>query len=561
MQSHAEVLKFIQEQDPRRPVLSIAPQTLASLSAAYGGTIPLLTLLRRIRHFLSAPERGGWTVLDTTFSRHMALRESTAEFRRRQEEKSNLPMLASACPGWVCYAEKAQGDLLPLLSNTRSPQAMQGALVKRHLAQRWDLKANEVYHVTAMPCYDKKLEASRSDFYDEVARTKETDCVLTTGELDLLLHELGFDPTSPVPGEDLPAGIGSDAPDATSRPDAGFPELLQHPGSSSGSYLMTLLLSLAQSHPGATLHVRRLRNSPDNEEYFLEVGGEVIFKGARVYGFRNLQNLVRKVGKESGLVKTRAGGKLAAAVARRRKARTGQGEVMTPQTPAPGTPEPNEGGDIAMAALIAARDEKKLDFVEVMACPGGCVNGGGQMKPRAATEKEVKDAQRDEEGYERPLPDDGTAPASGLVSSGLAAEDGLRWSTKEWVAAVEARYWAGLPTPPASPVIEAVDATPKVPKVPKAPEASAPQVLAAEASAAEGKRVTGTTRAGNAKTTVSFDEPLPAIPGRTLATDALADQVVASLTASQPKAIKAAFNKVEGDVLSQGGLTHEQAQW
>lgn len=35
-----------------------------------------------------------------------------------------LPMLASACPGWVCYAEKTHGSyILPYISTTKSPQA------------------------------------------------------------------------------------------------------------------------------------------------------------------------------------------------------------------------------------------------------------------------------------------------------------------------------------------------------------------------------------------------------------------------------------------------------
>lgn len=34
-----------------------------------------------------------------------------------------LPMLASACPGWVCYAEKTQTGVLPNISTTKSPQA------------------------------------------------------------------------------------------------------------------------------------------------------------------------------------------------------------------------------------------------------------------------------------------------------------------------------------------------------------------------------------------------------------------------------------------------------
>jgi iron only hydrogenase large subunit-like protein len=51
-------------------------------------------------------------------------------------EPGPLPMLASACPGWVCYAEKAQGDLLPLLSSVRSSQGLMGGLVKNWWGKR-----------------------------------------------------------------------------------------------------------------------------------------------------------------------------------------------------------------------------------------------------------------------------------------------------------------------------------------------------------------------------------------------------------------------------------------
>lgn len=66
-------------------------------------------------------------------------------------------------------------------------------LIRKHLFDRPD----DVYHVTVMPCYDKKLEASRDDFVFEVDGAKsnedgslsvsEVDSVLTTGEvLDLI---------------------------------------------------------------------------------------------------------------------------------------------------------------------------------------------------------------------------------------------------------------------------------------------------------------------------------------------------------------------------------------
>lgn len=44
-------------------------------------------------------------------------------------------VLASACPGWVCYAEKSHPKTLPHISRIKSPQGIMGTLVKRHLAQ------------------------------------------------------------------------------------------------------------------------------------------------------------------------------------------------------------------------------------------------------------------------------------------------------------------------------------------------------------------------------------------------------------------------------------------
>lgn len=240
-----------------------------------------------------------------------------------------------------------------------------------------------------MPCYDKKLEASRKDFYDEAYATRDVDCVITTGELELLMREKGWDLTLPVPGErDRDAGAVS----------ADIPELVQHPGTSSGSYLHAIIAHVrASSGTALALAVKMIRNA-DYEEYTLTEGGRVVFKGAKCYGFRNLQNIVRKVGKERG-VRTGGGaaGRLAGRVGARRNG--GKGE------------------------------ERKYDYVEVMACPGGCVNGGGQLKP-------VMDA----EGHERDWGD-------GMPSG--------KWGDKEWTRTVEETYWRDeqtyLATPPDTP--------------------------------------------------------------------------------------------------------------
>ena len=46
-------------------------------------------------------------------------------------------------------------------------------------------RPDQVFHVAVMPCFDKKLEASRSDFYDSVYHSKDVDCVLTTSKSTL----------------------------------------------------------------------------------------------------------------------------------------------------------------------------------------------------------------------------------------------------------------------------------------------------------------------------------------------------------------------------------------
>jgi len=109
-------------------------------------------------------------------------------YRRKHEDPSSLPILSSSCPGWICYAEKTHGDLLiPHISAVKSPQQITGSLVKDVLSKHCGVTPDRIYHVTVMQCYDKKLEASRQDFYDDIYSTKDVDLVLTAGEVEEML--------------------------------------------------------------------------------------------------------------------------------------------------------------------------------------------------------------------------------------------------------------------------------------------------------------------------------------------------------------------------------------
>jgi iron only hydrogenase large subunit-like protein len=391
-------------------------------------------ILEHIRAFFKA-KWGTAHVYDTSFARHVALLEQAREFGQRwphtpqssDKARGKMPMLSSACPGWVCYAEKAHPETLSHISTVRSPQAVQGTLVKRWISNKL---RKDVYHVSVMMCYDKKLEASRPEFGfgDTEEDGREVDCVITTGELDLLLRQSGWAPGSSI--EQL--HFDSDSTKMN------IPDLVPHHGTSSGSYLHSILSMLMDAPTSSTLRLganlsrpltlssTTLRNA-DHVSYVLtDSTGKVVFKGATCYGFRNLQNVVRKLGKGS----SGPGAGLRARVRRRRAAK--------------------DGSDFDQND----KEEREWDYVEVMACPSGCVNGGGQLKP-AGEITEVREESAGPETADTQLPiikgelEVGHEPVRDMEKQVL---QNARWGDKDWTKRVEAEYWrtSDLLTPPPS---------------------------------------------------------------------------------------------------------------
>ncbi|KAM1865387.1 hypothetical protein ACFX14_005490 [Malus domestica] len=189
--------------------VSLSPQSRASLAVYFG--ISPLQVSRKLTTFFKS--LGVKAVFDTSCSRDLTLVEYCNEFITRYKQsrssdgercQSLLPMISSACPGWICYAEKQLGSyVLPYISSRKSPQQTIGVIVKTHVCQKIGLRTADVYHVTVMPCYDKMLEASRDDFVFEVdqsennenegLRVTEVDSVLTSGEVLELIQLKGVD--------------------------------------------------------------------------------------------------------------------------------------------------------------------------------------------------------------------------------------------------------------------------------------------------------------------------------------------------------------------------------
>ncbi|KAJ3439335.1 cytosolic fe-s cluster assembly factor [Anaeramoeba flamelloides] len=103
--------------------------------------------------------------------------------------KSNFPTFVGNCPAWVCLAEKRYPELiLPKMSKIMPEQEIMGYLLKKKVAALLNRKEEDIYHVSLMSCYDKKLEASREEFGTKTFGFKLVDSVLTSVEVKDLLQ-------------------------------------------------------------------------------------------------------------------------------------------------------------------------------------------------------------------------------------------------------------------------------------------------------------------------------------------------------------------------------------
>jgi iron only hydrogenase large subunit-like protein len=154
-------------------LVSVSPQSRASLAAHFGLDVhvtyrKLITLFEKCL--------GVRYVCDTNFARQFALLEAAHEFVQRYRERRALPMLASCCPGWVCYAEKKEGAaVLPLIATTKSPQQIMGSLVKYYLAPH----VLGLEYTSTSHCLSLSLSLSSFSFV--------VKCILTLFSASLLL--------------------------------------------------------------------------------------------------------------------------------------------------------------------------------------------------------------------------------------------------------------------------------------------------------------------------------------------------------------------------------------
>jgi len=279
------------------------------------------------------------SVLDTDFTADLTIMEEGTELLTRLKkilvEKDNtvaLPMTTSCSPGWIKFLEHAFPEFIPNVSTCKSPQQMFGPLAKTYFAQKKGLKTDKVASISIMPCTAKKFEANRPEMRD--SGYQDVDYVLTTRELAMMIKQAGID--------------------FMSLEDTNYDNIM---GKSSGAAVIF----------GATGGVMEaaLRTA-----YEIVTGREVPFDNLNIMPVRGMEGVKEATIKIEGTV-----------------------------------PDWNflEGAELKVAIAHGLANARQLmnkikkgeggyHFVEVMACPGGCLGGGGQPIP---TNPEIRQKRAD----------------------------------------------------------------------------------------------------------------------------------------------------------------------
>ncbi|AEF80621.1 NADH-dependent [FeFe] hydrogenase, group A6 [Leadbettera azotonutricia] len=134
------------------------------------------------------------TVFDTNFSADLTIMEEGTELVKRLTTKgSDIPLITSCCPAWVDYMEKYYADMIPNFSTAKSPQQMMGAMIKAYWAEKAGVDPNKIYSVSVMPCTAKKWESHRNDDMKSAGHGFDVDIVITTRELARMIKQAGIE--------------------------------------------------------------------------------------------------------------------------------------------------------------------------------------------------------------------------------------------------------------------------------------------------------------------------------------------------------------------------------
>lgn len=267
-------------------------------------------------------------VLDTNFAADLTIVEEASELIRRITQKDRpLPQFTSCCPGWVHFAEIYAPELLPHLSTAKSPIGMQGPTVKTYFAKKMDLDPRQIVHVALTPCTAKKFEIRR----EEMHAAADYHGVEGMRDTDQVITTRELARWAKEENIDWNA-LNDSAYDSLMGKASGAGVIFGNTGGVMEAALRTAYAYLTdQEAPEALLHLEPVRGYEGVREAQVTIG-DLTLQVAVIFGAANARDFLKRM-KESG---------------------------------------------------------KQYHFVEVMACPGGCIGGGGQPKDLAKNADETR---------------------------------------------------------------------------------------------------------------------------------------------------------------------------
>ncbi|SNU08220.1 NAD(P)-dependent iron-only hydrogenase catalytic subunit [Lachnospiraceae bacterium] len=286
-------------------IAQAAPAVRAALGEEFG--FPIGTPVTG--KMAAAMRRLGFTrVYDVNFGADLTIMEEGTELLGRLTNGGTLPMITSCSPGWVNYAEYNYGDLLPHLSSCKSPHQMQGAIIKSYWAEQNNVKPEDIFVVSVMPCTAKKFERQRDVM--NVNGNDDVDAVITTRELARMIKRAGI-LFNRLPDEDWDQDIMGDY--------TGAGVIFGVTGGVMEAALRTVYFKLTgkESEPIEFTAVRG--HDAGIREASIDINGTTV-NVAIASGMKSAKVLLDEI---------------------------------------------REG-------------KSKYQFIEIMGCPGGCINGGGQ---------------------------------------------------------------------------------------------------------------------------------------------------------------------------------------
>lgn len=254
-------------------------------------------------------------VFDTNFSADLTIMEEATEFVQRfVHGKGPLPLITSCCPAWTDYMEKYHHDFLDNFSTAKSPQQMLGVMAKTYYCEQMGIDPATHYQVSIMPCTAKKYELERTDEMFASGH-QDVDVVLTTREFARMIKQSGIDFINLPDGES----------DSILGDYSGAGTIFGATGGVMEAAVRTAYYFVTgENMPDEAINIQPVRGLKGVKEAELEIAGNKI-RVAVAHGMANVGKVLNRV----------------------RKARE-------------------------------AGEELPYHFIEVMACPGGCIGGGGQ---------------------------------------------------------------------------------------------------------------------------------------------------------------------------------------